>query len=113
MSTYSELLRTPGVARIIAAQLTARVPSGMISLAYLLHVEGIFDSFGAAGLVLAATSIGQAIAGPLTSRWMGVWSMRPVLILTTVVAAISMGIVALVPMPLIGYMIVGLIGGLS
>ena len=113
MSTYSELLRTPGVARIIAAQLTARVPSGMISLAYLLHVEGIFDSFGAAGLVLAATSIGQALAGPLTSRWMGVWSMRPVLILTTAVAAISMGIVALVPMPLIGYMIVGLIGGLS
>jgi len=113
VSTYSELLRTPGVARIIAAQLTARVPSGMISLAYLLHVEGIFDSFGAAGLVLAATSIGQALAGPLTSRWMGVWSMRPVLILTTTVAAISMGIVALVPMPLIGYMIVGLIGGLS
>ena len=113
MSTYTELLRTPGVARIIAAQLTARVPSGMISLAYLLHVEGIFDSFGAAGLVLAATSIGQALAGPLTSRWMGVWSMRPVLILTTTVAAISMGIVALVPMPLIGYMIVGLIGGLS
>ena len=113
MSTYAELLRTPGVARIIAAQLTARVPSGMISLAYLLHVEGIFDSFGAAGLVLAATSIGQALAGPLTSRWMGVWSMRPVLILTTTVAAISMGIVALVPMPLIGYMIVGLIGGLS
>ena len=113
MSTYSELLRTPGVARIIAAQLTARVPSGMISLAYLLHVEGIFDSFGAAGLVLAATSIGQALAGPLTSRWMGVWSMRPVLILTTTVAAISMGIVALVPMPLIGYMVVGLIGGLS
>ncbi len=113
MSTYSELLRTPGVARIIAAQLTARVPSGMISLAYLLHVEGIFDSFGAAGLVLAATSIGQAIAGPLTSRWMGVWSMRPVLILTTVIAAISMGIVAFVSMPLIGYMIVGLIGGLS
>ncbi|MCY7412068.1 MAG: MFS transporter [Salinibacterium sp.] len=113
MRTYSELLRTPGVARIIAAQLTARVPSGMISLAYLLHVEGIFDSFGAAGLVLAATSIGQALAGPLTSRWMGVWSMRPVLILTTAVAAISMGIVALVPMPLIGYMIVGLIGGLS
>jgi len=113
VSTYAELLRTPGVARIIAAQLTARVPSGMISLAYLLHVEGIFDSFGAAGLVLAATSIGQALAGPLTSRWMGVWSMRPVLILTTTVAAISMGIVALVPMPLIGYMIVGLIGGLS
>ena len=55
----------------------------MISLGFLLHIEGIFDSYGAAGLVLAATSVGQAVSGPLTSRWMGVWGMRPVLILTT------------------------------
>ncbi len=40
MAGYSELLRAPGVARIIAAQLTARFPSGMTSLAVLLHVEG-------------------------------------------------------------------------
>lgn len=113
MKSYLDLLRTPGVARIIAAQLTARFPSGMLSLAYLLHVEHIFNSYGAAGLVLAATSIGQAIAGPLTSRWMGAWGMRPVLILTTAVAATSMGIVAFVAMPLVGYMIVGFLGGLS
>lgn len=101
------------MARIIAAQLTARFPGGMLSLAYLLHVEYIFNSYGAAGLVLAATSIGQAIAGPLTSRWMGAWGMRPVLILTTAVAATSMGIIAFVSMPLVGYMIVGFLGGLS
>ena len=52
MSGYGDLLRTRGVARIIAAQLTARFPSGMLSLAYLLHVEGIFDSYGAAGPVM-------------------------------------------------------------
>ena len=113
MSTYGSLLKTPGVARLIAAQLTARFPSGMLSLAYLLHVEHIFNSYGAAGLVLAATSVGQAIAGPLTSRWMGAWGMRPVLILTTGVAAISMGVVAFAPLPLVGFMIVGFIGGLS
>ncbi len=113
MKSYLDLLRTPGVARIIAAQLTARFSNGMLSLAYLLHVEHIFHSYGAAGLVLAATSIGQAIAGPLTSRWMGAWGMRPVLILTTAVAATSMGIVAFVAMPLVGYMIVGFLGGLS
>ena len=113
MSTYGSLLKTPGVARLIAAQLTARFPSGMLSLAYLLHVEHIFDSYGAAGLVLAATSVGQAIAGPLTSRWMGAWGMRPVLILTTGVAAVSMGVVAFAPLPLVGFMIVGFIGGLS
>jgi MFS family permease len=113
VSTYGSLLKTPGVARLIAAQLTARFPSGMLSLAYLLHVEHIFNSYGAAGLVLAATSVGQAIAGPLTSRWMGAWGMRPVLILTTGVAAVSMGVVAFAPLPLVGFMIVGFIGGLS
>ena len=71
VGSYSELLRTSGVARIIAAQLTARFPSGMLSLAFLLHVEQQTGSYGSAGLVLAATSIGQAIAGPLTSRLMG------------------------------------------
>ncbi|WP_168915138.1 MFS transporter [Microcella flavibacter] len=113
MSGYGDLLRTRGVARIIGAQLTARFPSGMISLAYLLHIEQIFDSYGSAGLVLGATSIGQAIAGPLTSRWMGVWGMRPVITLTLVVCAASLGVVAFVALPLWAYMIVGFIGGLA
>jgi len=114
MASYASLLKTPGVARLIAAQLTARFPNGMLSLAYLLHIEHIFDSYGAAGLVLAATSVGQAIAGPLTSRWMGRWGMRPVLILTTAVCALSMASIAFLPiMPLAVYMVIGFIGGLS
>jgi MFS family permease len=113
VSSYASLLKTPGVARIIAAQLTARFPSGMLSLAYLLHIEHIHNSYGAAGLVLAATSIGQAIAGPLTSRWMGVWSMRKVLVLTMVVCTISIFCMAFIVMPVWAYMIVGLVCGLS
>lgn len=113
MKSYLDLLRTPGVARILAAQLTARFPGGMLSLAYLLHIEHLFNSYGAAGLVLAATSVGQAVSGPVTSRWMGIWAIRPVLILTTTVCAVSMLTIAFVPLPLVGYMIVGLIGGLS
>jgi len=113
VSSYANLLKTPGVARIIGAQLTARFPSGMLSLAYLLHIEHLLGSYGAAGLVLAATSVGQALAGPLTSRWMGVWGMRRVLTLTLIVCAISIFAIALVPMTLPMYMIVGLISGLS
>jgi len=113
VKSYIDLLRTPGVARIIAAQLTARFPGGMLSLAYLLHIEQIMDSYGAAGLVLAATSVGQAIAGPLTSRWMGVWGMRKVITLTLVVCAACIFSIALVPMTLPLYMLVGFIGGLS
>jgi MFS family permease len=113
VNAYLSLLRTPGVARIIGAQLTARFPSGMLSLGFLLHMQHIFGSYGSAGLVLAATSVGQAVSGPLTSRWMGQWGMRPVLLLTTCVCTLSLLTVALVPLPLVGYMIAGLVAGLS
>src|ERR1700712_1876108 len=113
MSTYGSLLRTPGVARIIAAQLTAVLPNGMLSLAYLLRVQYVTHSYGEAGLVLAATSVGQAIAGPLTSRWMGRWGMRPVLILTTLVCAVTVFTIAFVPLTVPLYMIIGFVGGLS
>jgi MFS family permease len=113
VGSYSDLLRTPGVARIIAAQLTARFPSGMLSLAFLLHVEGQTGSYGAAGLVLAATSIGQAVAGPLTSRLMGRFGMRPVLITTLVVCVTAIVAIGVVPMTVPAYMAVGLVAGLS
>ena len=113
MSTYGSLLKTPGVARIIAAQLTARFPFGMLSLAYLIHIEHIHHSYGAAGLVLAATSLGQAISGPLTSRWMGVWGMRRVLTLTMIVCAASIAAIAFLVLPVAAYMVIGFVGGLS
>ncbi|TFD33908.1 MFS transporter [Cryobacterium cryoconiti] len=113
MSSYLTLLKTPGVARVIAAQLTARFPFGMLSLAFLIHIEQIFDSYGAAGLVLGAMSIGQAIAGPLTSRLMGRWGMRPVITATLVVCATSIVTMALVPMPIWALMVIGLVAGLS
>ena len=113
MKIYLSLLRSPGVARIIAAQLAARFPGGMLSLAYLLHIERIHDSYGAAGLVLAANSVGSAIAGPLTSRWMGVWGMRPVLAITTAVCALSILTIGFVEMTIPITMLVGFIGGLS
>ncbi|MEO6505839.1 MAG: MFS transporter [Terrimesophilobacter sp.] len=113
MNSYLSLLKTRGVARIMAAQLLARFPFGMLSLALLLHVERVHHSYAAAGLVLAATSIGQAIAGPLTSRWMGVWGMRKVLTLTTVVCATGLVAIALVQVPVPLIMAIGFLAGLS
>ena len=113
MAAYRDLLRTPGVTRMITSQLAARFPSGMAALAILLHVEQRTGSYGAAGLVLAATSVGQAIAGPVTSRWMGAWGMRRVLTLTLVVCVLSVLGLALIPLNLPGYMAFGLLAGLS
>ncbi|QMU95950.1 MFS transporter [Microbacterium esteraromaticum] len=113
MAGYRDLLRTPGVARMIAAQLVARFPNGMTSLAILLHVEQQTGSYGAAGIVLAAASVGQAVAGPVTSRWMGAWGMRRVLTLTLMVCVLAVLCLALLPLSLPGYMVFALLAGLS
>ncbi|WP_203135931.1 MFS transporter [Microbacterium sp. JZ31] len=113
MSSYRELARTSGVVRIIAAQLTARFPSGMVSLGILIHVEHLTHSYGAAGTVLAAMSIGQAVSGPITSRWMGRWGMRPVLSVLTLIYAAAIAVVALVPLPIPVLVALGLLAGLS
>lgn len=113
MAGYRDLLRTPGVGRILAAQLAARLPAGMISLTLLIHIEATHGSYGAAGLVLAAMSVGQGIAGPLTTRWMGRWGMRPVLILTSLVCVTAIVGLALLELPIWATMLVGFLGGLS
>jgi MFS family permease len=85
----------------------------MLSLAFLIHIERIFDSYGAAGLVLGAMSIGQAIAGPLTSRLMGRLGMRPVIIATMFICAVSIIVMALVPLSIPSLMLIGFVSGLS
>ncbi len=110
---YGELLRVPGVARIIAAQLAARLPSGMLSLGLLFHVESRTGSYGVAGIVLAALSIGQALAGPAMGRLMGRLGMRPVLLASTAVCAIAVAAIALAPLPPAGAVALALVSGLS
>ncbi|MEF2976621.1 MFS transporter [Subtercola sp. YIM 133946] len=113
MNSYTNLLKTRGVGRIMAAQLLARFPFGMLSLAFLLHIQRVHDSYGSAGLVLAALSIGQAIAGPLTSRLMGRWGMRPVITSTMIVCAVAISTIALVPMSIPLTMVVAFAAGLT
>jgi MFS family permease len=113
VSSYWSLLKSPGVARVIAAQLTARFPFGMLSLAFLIHIEQVYDSYAAAGLVLGAMSIGQAIAGPLTSRLMGRWGIRPVILVTMVICTTSIVLMALLSLEVWALMLIGFVAGLS
>jgi MFS family permease len=77
---YLDLLRMPGILRITAAQLTARIPLGMLSLAILLHVEAQSGSYALAGGVVALVSVGEAIAMPITSRLTGPLGAWPTLL---------------------------------
>lgn len=110
---YGELVRIPGVVRIIAAQLTARFPSGMLSLGLLFHVENRTGSYAAAGVVLAALSIGQAVAGPATGRLMGRLGIRPVVITTAVLCAAAVAAIALSDLPTGGIVALALVAGLA
>ncbi|MGO2062440.1 MAG: MFS transporter [Microbacteriaceae bacterium] len=101
MGVFTELSKTPGVFRILTSQLTAKFPSGMLSIALMLHVEHTFGDYTSAGIVLACMSIGQGVAGPISTRLMGVWGMRPVLIATSAVSATALTIIATVHAPLI------------
>jgi MFS family permease len=113
VKTYLDLLRIQGVLRIVLSQLTAHFPFGMLSIAFLIHVERVHHSYAAAGAVLAALSIGQAIVGPLTSRWMGNVGMRPILLWTTFVCTATIVAMALLPLSVEALVALGFVAGCS
>lgn len=113
MISYFSLLKLPGVSRMLISQLLARFPSGMLPLALLLHIEREFDSYTMAGIVLAVTSIGQAIAGPYSSRLMGRFGMRPVLITTLAITVTAEILLSFTIFPFWIYVVFGAAAGLS
>ena len=101
MGIYGELGRHPGVIRVLISQLTARFPFGMLSIILLLHINLAYGDYTSAGIVLATQSVGQAISGPLSSRLMGRWGMRPVLGFTSIVCAGLLVTIAFAQLPLV------------
>lgn len=99
MPSYTSVLRAPGVLRVLASQLAARLPAGMTALAILLHVQATTGSFALAGLAVAVLSVGQALAGPLGGRAIGRWGARPVLSVAIAVSATATASIALLPLP--------------
>ncbi|MFT4232385.1 MAG: MFS transporter [Leucobacter sp.] len=113
MGMYRELGRNPGVFRVLISQLTARFPFGMLSIVLLLHVQLSYGDYTSAGAVLAAESVGQAISGPLSSRFMGRWGMRPVLGITSLICAGLLVVIAMTHLPLPLVTALALLFGLS
>jgi MFS family permease len=68
MSIYLRILRTPGVALLVASTLFGRMPVGINGLAVLLYVEESTGAFGSAGLVTGGLALGSALGLPLQGR---------------------------------------------
>jgi MFS family permease len=90
MPSYSSVLSRPGVARVMGTQLLARFAFGMMSLAIVLHVQQMYNSYTIAGIALGAETIGAAISGPLIARRLSKWGPRRVIriVASTISAAL-------------------------
>ncbi len=113
MRAYIDLVRLPGVVNVTASQLFARLPLGILSLAILLHVQARTGSYAVAGAVVACTSVGEALAMPVTARLLGRVGMVPTLVSAALVNGVAMLALAVVHVPTTVLMALGFFVGAS
>lgn len=111
MRDFAALMKIPGLALVIATQLAARFPAGMYSLGLLMHVERTQGNYTSAGIVLAAFSIGMAVAGPIVSRQLSRFGATRVLLLTLVLSSASFALLGALQLPLAGQAALAALGG--
>jgi MFS family permease len=112
MSSYGALFRSPGFLRVITSQLYARFPFGMMTLAFVMHIQHVHHSYAVAGLALGADTIGAAISGPVLGRLLSKYGTSRVLMTTASIGAAAMvgiGVLDAPPVAMIGLaLVVGL-----
>jgi MFS family permease len=68
LAAYRRVLAAPHVRPLVVFGILARMPIGMGAVALILFIHGQTDSFGAAGLVAGAYTVGLGITGPTVAR---------------------------------------------
>src|SRR5215212_8434323 len=82
VARYAAFFRLPDVTRLLAMAVLARMPLGTVTLALLLHVRALTDSFAAAGAAVGSYLAASAVSAPIIGRWIDRRGARPALILT-------------------------------
>jgi MFS family permease len=113
MSSYGALFRAPGFLRVITSQLYARFPFGMMTLAFVMHIEHVHHSYAVAGLALGADTIGAAISGPVLGRLLSKYGTSRILITTAVIGAAAMAGIGLFNAPPVVMIALALVVGLT
>jgi MFS family permease len=96
---YRDLLRIPGVARLLGFSILARIPRAAMGVVLTLHVVlGLDRSYGAAGLLVAGFTIGAALGAPWRGRAVDRLGLRKALLPSLVAEAAFWG-----ASPFLGY----------
>ena len=99
MGSYSAVLKRHGVARMLLSQLAGRWAFGMMSLAFVIHIHHVTNSYAVAGIALGAETIGAAISGPVHGRLIPKFGPRTIVLVTSVIGAIAMVFIGLSDQP--------------
>lgn len=98
LTPYRETLALPKITSLLVVATLARVPIAAATVVLTLHVvEGLGMSYGAAGLVGAAATLGGSFGAPVMGRLVDRWGLRPVLVLTTVAEVIYWSVAQALP----------------
>lgn len=98
---------------LLLAQLVARFPFGMLSLALIIHISDVTGSYAIAGIALGAETIGASISGPILARYMARFGVRPVILAGTLVTTASFLAIGFVPPEPVLLVFLALLVGLS
>ncbi|MGC4936380.1 MFS transporter [Kribbella sp. DT2] len=97
LSAYRALWRTRGVASLLASALVARLPVMASAVPMSFLAKDAAGSFGWAGVVAGAYSIGTALGGPIWSRLADRRGGKWVVIWTGMAWSLAMFVLALLP----------------
>jgi MFS family permease len=94
LTAYRRVFAAPRVRPLLLAGLLARMPIGMGAVGLILFIHGETGSFGAAGVVTGAFTIGIGATGPLLARQIDRRGSRLVVVPAALLTAV--GLVAVV-----------------
>jgi len=68
LAKYSEFVRQPDVARLLAVAVVTRMPVGMVGFSMLMFLRASLGNFALAGTAVGANFIALAVAAPIMGR---------------------------------------------
>jgi MFS family permease len=86
---YLEVLRTPGVGRLAAFALLARMPFGVLPLSIVLLMRREDYDYGAIGAVLGAEALAVGLTAVFVGRLVDRMGQTPVLLTTAAITAVA------------------------
>jgi MFS family permease len=107
LAAYRRVLAAAHVRPLVAFALLARMPIGMGAVAVILFIHGQTGSFGEAGVVAGAYTIGLGITGPTVARLIDRRGSRLVIVpgalvvMAAMVAVVVLGDAGAGPVPLV------------